>query len=73
MIPAFIYCVIAVGFAIPTLLEGNAKSLGWGIYRFAGLAACAAWPLFVLVAAAACLTQKAAAGGDDGVRADPER
>lgn len=58
MIAALIYCAVAAGFAIPTIVEGNAKALGWGFHRFAGLAACAAWPLFVLVVATTCLTEK---------------
>ena len=60
MTAAFIYCILAAGFAVPTLLEGNAKKLGWGFYRFAGLAACAAWPVFLLVVAAASLCRQTA-------------
>lgn len=44
---ALIYCLIALGFLIPTLFEGNKAKLGWGVNRLAGLAACLGWPLTV--------------------------
>lgn len=47
MILAFIYGFIALGFLIPTILEGNKAKLGWGVNRMAGIVACLGWPATV--------------------------
>jgi hypothetical protein len=44
MMVVLAYLLIAAGFAIPTLAEGNRRNLGWGVHRFAGLAMSLAWP-----------------------------
>lgn len=67
MILAFIYCSIAVIFAVPTILEGNTKKLGWGFYRFAGLVACAAWPIFLIAVAMSGLRRRPPEWADDGL------
>lgn len=41
---AVFYLLIAAVFAIPTIIEGSRKNIGWGGNRLAGLAMCLAWP-----------------------------
>ena len=60
MAPTIIYILIALSLAVPTIVEGNQKKMGWGLSRLTGIAACLTWPLLIIALLVSAPQQRSA-------------